>query len=207
MGFISGLVVVAQQGSGNAVQSGGLTGLEIFLLIVVIIELVLLILLFGGYRRLREIHFVVTESALGQVDAFVSAFKDAEQLRDPEKVALVLRELRRFMDSLQDSLRKHYERYSSEMSLLDLLPRKRAAKAPSQEPSVAPPTPTPRIKPQEAAEKDEEAEEQEEVGKKEATKRPKTPIKKPKESAADKPRRQEGPSSEQEPDPAPSSEP
>lgn len=141
MGFLKAVLLAAQQVGENAAQSGGLSGLEVFLLIVVIIELVLLTLLFGSYRRLREIHFVVTESVLGQVDAFVSAFEDAEKLRDPEKVALVLRELRRFMDSLQNSLRKHYERYSSEVSLLDLLPRKKAAETSPQKPCITPATP------------------------------------------------------------------
>jgi len=145
-------VLLAQEKAAQA--TGGMTGLEIFLLIVAIIELVLLVLLFGGYRRLREIHFVVLENTLGQVDSFVAAFGDAEQLRDPEKVALVLHELRRFMNSLQESLKKHYDRYSTEVSLLDLVPRKR--KVPSATPLPAPQAPTVRVKPSKPSEKKQE---------------------------------------------------
>lgn len=126
---------------GQPSQVSGMTGLEIFLLVVAVVELLLLVLFFGSYRRLREIHFVVTESALEQVNAFVAAFSDAEQLRDPEKVALVLHEIRRFMNSLQNSLQKHYSRYSTEMSLLDLIPRKK-----THEPSKPPETKTTEIK-------------------------------------------------------------
>ncbi|RKY13287.1 MAG: hypothetical protein DRP63_09750 [Planctomycetota bacterium] len=216
MGFVGGVLLAAQQAGENAAQSGGLSGLEIFLLIVVIIELLLLTLLLGSYRRLREIHFVVTESALGQVDAFVSAFGDAEQLRDPDKVALVLRELRRFMDSLQNSLRRHYERYSTEMSLLDLLPRKKAAEAPPQKPSITPATPALTTSQQEAspktAEKDkkenkEEKKEEKKAEKEETTKRSKASAKSPQKNEANKGKRQRKRSSGGETDTAASSKP
>ncbi|MCX7703461.1 MAG: hypothetical protein N2234_05110 [Planctomycetota bacterium] len=99
-----------------------MTGFEIFLLIVALIEFVIVMYLYAAVSKLRESHKVVSEMALDDADAFIASLGRAKEQEDPKDTHLIIEEAERYLTSYRETLKKHYERYSSELTLKDVLP-------------------------------------------------------------------------------------
>jgi hypothetical protein len=99
-----------------------MTGFEVFLLIVALIEFVIVMYLYAALAKLRESHKVITEMALGDAEAFIASLSRAKDMEDPKETKLVIEEAGRYLTSYKDTLKSHYERYSSEITIKDVLP-------------------------------------------------------------------------------------
>ena len=99
-----------------------MTGLEVFFLILILVEFVILMYLFASLRSLREAHRVVSEMALDDAEAFTGSLARAKEQDDLERAKLIIEEAERYLNSYKNTLQKHYDRYSTEKSLSDFIP-------------------------------------------------------------------------------------
>jgi len=99
-----------------------MSGLEIFFLILILVEFVILMYLFASLRKLREAHRVVSEMALDDAEAFTGSLARAKEQDDLERAKLIIEEAERYLTSYKNTLQKHYDRYSTEKTLSDFLP-------------------------------------------------------------------------------------